>query len=147
MFKKYSENRFRRKFPNLKQVINDQPIDFDMYGQVPLRFGPNQVYMLAEDGRRTVYTEFTVDSQYNYGLKIVYNYPYIIEKIRKPFIITIFVTMLLAIMIQIILTPYIHYVFFFTFLGSLMVYYFSMEYFINKLGISAYKIEVVKQHK
>lgn len=147
MFKNYSENRFNKKFPNLKQVINENPIDFKMTGQVPLRYGPNQVYLLDVDERRTVYTEFTVDNDHTYGLKIVYNYPYIIEKIRKPFLTTIITTMIIAIIIQLILTPYFKYIFIVTFFATLLVYYYAIEHYVSTLGISAYKVDVVMKKK
>ncbi len=147
MFNKYSENKFKKKFPGLMQVINEQPIAFDLYGQVPLRFGPNQVYLLANDGKRTVYTDFTVEDGYQYGLKIVYNYPYVIEKIKRNFIIMVIVTMIGAFLLEALFMAVFPYIFIVAFVLSLIIYYFSVEYFISRLGISAYKIEVVRNKR
>ncbi len=147
MFNKYSENKFKKKFPGLMQVINEQPIAFDLYGQVPLRFGPNQVYLLANDGKRTVYTDFTVEDGYKYGLKIVYNYPYVIDKIKRKFIIMFLATMLGSFLLEVLFITVFPYIFLVTLGLSLIIYYFSVEYFINQLGISAYKIEVVSNKR
>ncbi len=147
MFKKYSENKFKKRFPELKQVINEQPIDFDLYGQVPLRYGHNQVYLLAKDGRRTVYTDFDVKNDYKYGLKIVYNYPYVIEKIKKQFIVLFVATIIGSVVLEALLIQYIPFVFVITLIASIFIYYFAVEHFINQLGICAYKIEVVSSKR
>ncbi len=147
MFKKYSENRFKKKFPGLKQVINNQVVNFDMYGQVPLKYGTNTVYLEDADNKRTVYTDFTVDSEHKYGLKIVYNYPYIITKIKTQFLITMLVMLFLTILFQVLFTQYFAYTYIISFVATLVVYFWSVDYYIGNLGISAYKIEVVSSKK
>ncbi|WOO88104.1 hypothetical protein RZE82_04050 [Mollicutes bacterium LVI A0039] len=147
MLKGYSERRFRKKFPNLKQVINESELDFHMRAQVPLRYGENQVYLKAEDGRRTVITDFNVDGEHQYGLKIVYNYPYIIEKIKTQFLMTIIAVIFIAIAMQILITPYFKYIYLVNFVVTIFAYMFIIEYYIGKLGISAYKIDVVQSKK
>lgn len=147
MFKNFAEKRFKKKFPDLKQVINDYEIDFDLYGQVPLKFGENNVYLKDKDGKRTVYTYFTVENGYGYGLRIVYNYPYIVEKIKKQFIITIVLLTLLVLLIEVFLTDYIWFNLFIAFALNISGYFWAINHYISKLGICAYKVEVVTKKK
>ncbi len=147
MFKNFAEKRFKKKFPDLKQVINEQEIAFDLYGQVPLKFGENSVYLKDKDGKRTVYTYFTVENGYGYGLRIVYNYPYIVEKIKTQFIITIILLTILVVLIEIFLSTYIWLSFFIALVLNISGYFWAINHYISKLGISAYKVEVVSQKK
>ncbi len=147
MLKNYGEKRFKKKFPNLKQVINNQVVNFDMYGQVPLKYGENNVYLQDENGKRTVYTDFVVDSEHKYGLKIVYNYPYIISKIKTQFLLTMFTALVLTVVFQILFTQYFAYTYLVSFVATLIIYFWSVDHYIGNLGISAYKIEVVSSKK
>ncbi|WOO89950.1 hypothetical protein R2F61_04445 [Mollicutes bacterium LVI A0078] len=147
MFKNFAEKRFKKKFPGLKQVINEYEIDFDLYGQVPLKFGENSVYLKDKDEKRTVYTYFNVEDGFSYGLRIVYNYPYIVEKIKTQFIITIVLLTILVLLIEVFLASYIWFSFFIALALNISGYFWAINHYISKLGISAYKVEVVSQKK
>lgn len=146
----YSERRFKRQFPGIKQVVNDREYPFAQNVNIPLKYGENTVYLKAEEEntRRSVYTTFIVDSYHNYGFQLVYNYKYIAEKLRGKYLKSIILVLVLQGIIIFLLNstplsqlnPLIHTLIVFV-LGIGMIYYLQTKA-IASLGISAYKIEV-----
>lgn len=143
----YGEKRFKKKFPNLKQVINDHEVGFEMYGQVPLRFGQNEVYLKNEDGSRTVLTDFVVDENHKYAMKIIYNYPYIIEEIKVRFLFSMIFIIGVCVGLTVAFAPYFKYMFLVGPLLAAIGYGLTIEVLVSKLGIRAYKVEVTQTPK
>lgn len=144
MFKDYGEKKFKKQFPNLKQVINEVEVDFEMYGQVPLRNGENSVYLLEPNGKKTVFTTFDVDMYHKYGLRVELNYSYVIEKIKTPLIISMIVGVIASIIIQFLLTGLGLWALVLSLLALFVIYYLAVNKLVKNLGISAYKVVVVK---
>lgn len=147
MLSEFSKRRFHSRFPDLKQVINDQEIDFKIESQVPLRYGPNEVYLKSRDNRRTVLTQFSVEDHFNYTLKIAYNYDYVVEKIVKKLIVSIIIGIIGSVLIRLFLVDRIPYVNIINVALLFSLYCYTINYNIWKLGITAYKIEVIKTPK
>lgn len=147
MFKKYSEKRFNKRFPNLKQVVNEMEIDFGSNQGVPLRMGQNSIYLKDTDGTKTIYTEFNVDTNHNYSLRIEYYYPYLVNKIKVPFILMIIASLALQVMINVLFIDYFPYTPIVSLLASLVFYYLAVEYMVGKLGISIYRVVVLETKK
>lgn len=145
MFRNYGEKRFKKQFPNLKQVINGTEVAFEMYGQVPLRMGSNSVYLLEPNGKKTTYTEFEVDAYHKYGLRVELNYQYIVSKFKFPIIMSIVAGMLAALIVQIILSGLGFLAYILSLLLLFAIYYFTVNRLVRSLGISAYKVVVVTQ--
>ncbi len=144
MFKNYGEKKFKKQFPELKQVINDVPVDFEMYGQVPLQNGENSVYLLEPNGKKSTYTMFDVDVYHKYGLRIELNYPYVIKKIQKQLIIAIIFGVIISLLVQVLLSGLGIWALLISFLVLVAIYYFTANKLVADLGISAYKVVVVK---
>lgn len=144
MLEKYSGKRFKKQFPNLKQVINDREIDFDMSGQVPLRLGTNEVYLKDRNNRRTTLTVFNVNPANKYAFKIEYNVPYIVSKIKYQFIVVFALTILISLAMQIVVSASIILSLLVSVITMLVLYYIFMNRLVTGLGISAYKIEVIE---
>lgn len=142
MFKNYGENRFRKQFPNLKQVINEVEVDFDMYAQVPLKIGENSVYLKDQDGKKSVYTTFEVDNYHKYGLRIEMNYPYVMQKIKVQLITILIVGMVVSLLVQLAFVNAGLWALFLSFLVLVAIYIGAVSRLVKKLGISAYKVEV-----
>lgn len=143
MFKNYGEKKFKKQFPQLKQVINGNEVDFDMYGQVPLKMGENSVYLKDQEGKNSVHTYFEVDPYHKYGLKIEMNYAYVMTKIKTQLILVLVIGFIASMLIQIVLASlgWLSLVISFAFI--LAVYLLGVNRLVAKLGISAYKVEVV----
>lgn len=144
MFKNYGERRFKKQFPNLKQVINDVEVDFEMYGQVPLRNGENSVFLLEPNGKKTTFTTFEVDIYHKYGLRVELNYPYVVNKIKLPLMLSIIAGIIASIFIQVVLSGLGIWSLLISFIVILGIYYLAADKLVKDLGISAYKVVVVK---
>lgn len=145
MFKNSEEKRFKKRFPNLKQVINDVEVDFDMGQQVPLQEGENFVYLKEPDGTRSVYTIFNVDNRHTYALQIQINQMVIVEKLKVPVILAFICGMLLSFIIQMLITISIISNILISFFIMIAMYYLAVRKSVDELGISAYKIVVVER--
>lgn len=145
-WRKWLESRFNKRFPDLKQVINEREVDFNMHGQIPLRYGENNIYLKATDRngevRRSVYTTFNVEGGKRYGLKLVYNYEYILNELKMPYL-----KLLLALIIgQIIIVFGFQDLSIFYWLAQFVLigaYLYMSKWVFESIGISAYKLEVM----
>ncbi len=141
---KSNEQKFLKKYPNLKQVINDQHIDFQMYGQVPLQYGENEVYLFDPIGeKKTVLTQFYVDPTKRYALKIEFNQQYIISRLRTKILSTTIVFSIISFVIGIV---FIHNIvaWLISVIAIIGIYFILINSYVKELGISAYKVNVIE---
>lgn len=146
----YSERKFKNKFPDLKQVVNNREYDFGSSVNVPLNQGENTVFLQegSAGGRRSVYTTFFVDMNHNYGFRLVYNYLYISEKVSRKYLVYLLLVIALQVVLMFLISIspladmnyFLKTIILFIF-GFTLVYQLSNKA-IHDLGISAYKIEV-----
>lgn len=145
MLKQRGERKFKKQFPELKQVVNGREIDFEMSGQVPLQMGINSVYLQEANGRKTTYTEFEVDARHRYGLRVELNYVYIMDKLKKAFIISIIIGVIASLIVQTALNQLGWISIPISFLVLFTIYSVSVSKLVKGLGISAYRVVVVTE--
>lgn len=145
MLNNRGEKKFKKQFPDLKQVINGKEIEFEMYGQVPLRTGVNSVYLQEPSGRKTTYTEFEVDNMHKYGLRVELNYAYIMEKLKSKILKSIIAAIIVAVAILIFLNSLGFIAVIISILALFIIYSVSVNKLVKGLGISAYRVVVVTE--
>ncbi len=143
MFNLNGTKKFEKKFPNLKQVINNQEYNFSLHAKIPLSIGKNTIYLLNDNGDRTVYTVFDVVPMHSYSIRVEHNYEYITVRLKSEIVINMIVGMIVSMLFQLTTSNFIGlWSLLLSFVVLIIFNYFTTIRLIDKLGIKAYKLTI-----